>query len=194
MNYKRTTRKVNPLSLQKFRGGFSRVVSAVNYAALVSCFLMVFVVAVDVVLRKLRLGSIAGSNELTTYLMVPVCMLGIPALQAKGGHVWVDLFVRLFPYRFRCFWRCIVSVVETALIGLLAYGGYLKIAMFLRTSTTSDVLNLPKWIFAVAALVAFAEYFVLSLIDTMQLCLDGLRGEEKPAGDEGWSDEQVKGI
>ena len=185
---------MSPLSLQKLRDGFSRVVAAVNYAALASCFAMVFVVAIDVVLRKLRLGSIAGSNELTTYLMVPVCMLGIPALQAKGGHVWVDLFVRLFPYRFRCFWRCVVSVAETAVIALLAYGGYQKIIMFLRTSTTSDILNMPKWVFAVAVLVAFLEYLVLSLIDTLQFCLDGLRGEEKRADDDGWSDEQVKGI
>ncbi|MCL2121971.1 MAG: TRAP transporter small permease subunit [Clostridiales bacterium] len=180
--------------LQKLRGGFGRVVSVANYAALVSCFMMVFIVAVDVILRKLQLGSIAGSNELTTYLMVPVCMLGIPALQLKGGHVWVDLFVRLFPYRFRCFWRCAVSVVETGIIGLLAYGGYLKIVMFLRTSTASDILNMPKWIFAIAVLAAFAEYFVLSLIDTLQLCLDGARGGEKPVEDGGWSDGQVKGI
>jgi len=183
------------MQLQKFRAGFGRVVTFVNYAALIACFAMAFIVAIDVVLRKMRIGSISGSNELTTYLMVLVCMLGIPALQLKSGHVWVDLFVRVFPYRFRSFWRCAISVAETIVIAFLVYGGYNKIVMFMRTSTTTDVLHMPKWIFAVAALVAFAEYFVLSLIDTLQFFLDGVKGREQTAPeDEGWSDDQVKGI
>ena len=180
--------------LQKIRRGFGYIVNTVNYAALISCFLMAFIVAIDVVIRKMRLGSITGSNELTTYLMVFVCLLGIPTLQLKQGHIWVDLFVRLFHYRFRCIWRFIITAIETVLIALLAVGGYNKIVMFMDRATTTDVLHMPKSLFAVAGLVAFAELFVLSLIDALQFGLDAIKGERQPESVEGWSEEQAKGI
>jgi TRAP-type C4-dicarboxylate transport system permease small subunit len=180
--------------LRKIRSGFGRIVQVVNWAGLLSCFTMVVVVAVDVVLRKLRIGSIPGSNELTMYLMVLVCLLGIPVLQLKEGHVWVDLFVRLFPRRLRYFWRFAVMVVETGVVAMLAIGGYNKIVMFAARSTTTDVLRLPKSLFAVAGLVAFAEFFVLFAIDTLLLLRDGIKGDGQPADESGRTDEQVKGI
>ena len=182
------------MRLQKTRDGVGRVVNIIGYGALIPCFLMVFIVAFDVILRKLELDGINGSNELTTYLMVWVCMLGIPVLQYKDGHVWVNLLVNKFPYRFRCFWRCAIMAVETAVIALLAVGGYQKVMLFLEKTTTTDVLNMPKWIFAVAGFVAFAELFVLSFIDTIQLGIDGVKGEEPGVADDGWTDDQVKGI
>ena len=181
------------MKLQKIRGGIGSVANALNYLAVIPLFLMVFVVAVDIILRKLQVGRIHGSNELTMYFMVWICMLGIPVLYFKDGHIWINLFVNKMPYRFRCFWRCGVMIFETALIGLLAYGGWDKTVAFYMRNTTSDFLNMPKWIFAVAALAAFAEYFLLSLIDTVQFCIDGFYGEEKIVVDV-WSEDQVKGL
>ena len=181
------------MSLQKYRDGVGRIASIINYAALIPLFLMIFVVAIDVILRKLHAGRINGSNELTTYFMVWICMFGIPLLQYKDGHVWVNLFVNKFPYRFRCFWRFLIMSVETAMVAMLAYGGYEKIVSFYKMNAATDVLNMPKWFFAIAAFVAFAELFVLLLIDTAQLCIDGAEGKESLA-DEGWTDDQVKGI
>ena len=94
------------MKLQKFRAGFGRVVNGIGYVALVLLFVMVVVVAVDVVLRKVSNGAmrIDGSNEITGFFMVIVCTMWIPALQLKNGHILVTLFVDKFPYRFRCFW------------------------------------------------------------------------------------------
>lgn len=183
------------MNLQKIRNGIGGVAGVVSYAALAPMFLMVFVVAIDVLLRKAQLGRINGSNELTMYFMVWICMLGIPLLHFKDGHVWVNLFVNKFPYRLRCFWRCGIMAFETAVIGLLAYGGYDRVMSFYTKATTTDVLNMPKWIFALAGLVAFTEYFLLSLIDTVQYCVDGVRNETRAAAaGEGWTEEQAKGI
>lgn len=180
--------------LKKFRDGFGRFVNGVSYIGLVLLFAMVFIVAIDIILRKLQVGRINGSNELTTYFMVAVCSLGIPALQYKNGHVWVNLLVNKAPYRARCFWRAGVMVVETVVIFLLAYGGWQKVAFFYEKATTSDVLNLPKWIFALVAFIAFVEYFVLSLVDTIQLFIDGAKNEAPAIEESGWSEDEVKGI
>jgi TRAP-type C4-dicarboxylate transport system permease small subunit len=181
------------VKLQKVRKSIGNVVNAVNYGAMIPLFLMVFVAAIDVILRKTQAGRIHGSNELTMYFMVWICMLGIPTLHFKDGHVWINMFVNKFPYRFRCFWRCAIMAAETAVIGLLAIGGYDKVMAFYTRSTTSDILNMPKWVFAAAGLVAFAEYFLLSLIDTIQFCVEGIHGEENFV-DDVWNDEQVKGV
>ena len=181
------------MKLQKIRTGVGRVTQITSYAGMLSCFVMVFIVAIDIIMRKAGIGRITGSNEITTYFMVWVCALGIPLLQVKDGHVWVNLLVNKFPYRFRCFWRFAILLVETLVIALLAVGAYQEVAFFLQRSTTTDILNMPKWIFAAAVLVAFVEYFLLSLIDTILIFFDGVKGEEQIAEDS-WSDDQVKGI
>lgn len=182
------------MKLQKFRSGFGRVVNAVSYIGMVLLFAMVVIVAIDVILRKIGVGSIKGSNEMTTYFMVAICMLGIPALQQKDGHVWVNLLVNKFPYRFRCFWRCVIMALETLIVGLLVYGAWDKVTALYSRGTTTDILNWPKWIFAVAALVAFVEFFVLVLVDTIQLGIDGVKNEPPEPGSEGWKEDEVKGI
>ena len=179
--------------MKKVRSVVSKIILGVNYIALAICFCMVFVVAIDVILRKVGGQGIQGSNELTTFFLVPVCMLGIPALQVKDGHVWVNMFVNKFPYRFRNIWRGVILLVETAIVGLLAYGGYEKVIYFFSKNAHTDILHMPKYLFAVSCLVGFAEFFIICLIDTIQLFIDGASGKEEPK-EEGWSDDQVKGI
>ena len=196
------------MKLQKFRAGFGRIVIGIGYVALVMLFVMVVVVAVDVVLRKISGGSmrIDGSNEITGFFMVVVCTMWIPALQLKKGHIWVTLFVDKFPYRFRCFWLCVIMLLETVVIALLTIGAYRKVidlftvgkraegAPWWLSGRLTDVLNLPMWIFAVFVLIAFAEYFIISLIDTIQLCIDGVKNEPPAPEEKSWSEDEVKGI
>ena len=196
------------MKLQKFRAGFGRVVNGIGYVALVLLFVMVIVVAVDVILRKVSNGAmrIDGSNEITGFFMVIVCTMWIPALQLKNGHILVTLFVDKFPYRFRCFWLCVIMLLESAVIALLAVGAYRKVIDLFTVSKRAegspwwmsgrltDVLNLPMWIFAVFVLIAFVEYFIITFIDTIQLCIDGIKNKPPKPGDKGWSEDEVKGI
>jgi len=184
------------VKLQKFRNGFSRIVTGIGYVGLVFMFAMVVIVAVDVVGRKVSGGSmrIRGSNELTQFFMIIVCSLGIPVLQIKKGHIWVPLFVDRFPYRFRCFWVFGISVVETGVIAMLCLGAYNKVADLITTGRPTDVLNIPQWIFAVVMVVAFVEYFILSLIDTIQYLIDGVKNEPPKPEEKGWTEDEVKGV
>ena len=193
------------MKLQKFRDGFGRVVLGVGYLGLAFLFVMVVIVAVDVILRKATGGAlrIDGSNEVTALSMVVVCSLWIPALQLKRGHIWVTLFVDKFPYRFRCFWLFGITAIETAVIAMLVIGSYRRVIDLLSTGRQSDVLGLPWWLFAVVVLIAFIEYFVISLIDTIQFCVDGMQSDTTAPGGknfrlrftrDGWTDDDVKGI
>jgi len=183
------------VKLQKARTAFGKVITGVGYLAFAALFVMVFIVAVDVILRKTGVGRIHGSNEYTTSVMVIICMLGIPVLQYKKGHVWVPLFVTKYPKKMQPYFMFGVMLVETVIVAFMAIGGYQKIVMFAERHTTTDVLNIPRSWLAVIALIGIVEYFVLMIMDTIQLFLDGRKGPELAESEaEGWSEDDVKGI
>ena len=183
------------MKLQKARTAFGKVIIGVGYLAFAALFVMVFIVAVDVILRKLGIGRITGSNEYTTSVMVIICMLGIPVLQLKQGHVWVSLLVHKYPKKMQPYWMFGIMVVETLVIAVMIWGCYNKIIMFASRHTTTDVLNIPRSWLAVIALIGLVEYLVIVAMDTMQLFLDARKPAElADSKDEGWSEDDVKGI
>ena len=165
--------------MEKIRNVFGKIVTGVNYVGLASCFVMVFVVAIDVILRKVSGAqvSIKGSNEFSAYFLVVVCMLAIPAFQVKKGHIWVNMFVDMFPAKLRTVWLAVVHLIEVAVCALLSYGAVLKLQNFLNTGTTTDVLNMPKWPFALVCLIGFLELTILLLMDTIQLVINAATGK-----------------
>ena len=167
--------------IKKIRRGFSWFVGGVNYLGLASCFVMVFVVAIDVIIRKLSHASISikGSNEFSAYFMVVIVMLAIPTLRITKGHVWVSMFVDMFPPRFRLYWLGFIQVIELAVFAMLTYGGWLKLMNFISTGTTTDVLNMPKWPFALVCLIGFAEMTIFMILDTIQTFADAAHFSSK---------------
>ena len=163
--------------MEKIRSAFGKFVSGLNYIGLAACFVMVFVVAIDVILRKITGAqvSIKGSNEFSAYFLVVICLLGIPTLQVKKGHVWVNMFVDMFPAKMRTVWLAAVHVLEVIACALLTYGAVHKLQNFLSTGTTTDVLNMPKWPFALICLIGFAELTILILMDTIQLIINAVK-------------------
>ena len=160
--------------MEKIRNGFGKFVSGLNYIGLAACFVTVFVVAIDVILRKVSGAqlSVKGSNEFSAYFLVVICLLAIPTFQVKKGHIWVNMFVDMFPAKMRTIWLAVIHVIEVAVCSLLSYGALLKLQSFIKTGTSTDVLNMPKWPFALACLIGFVELTILLLFDTIQLFMD----------------------
>ena len=77
---------------------------------------------------------------------------------------------------------------------MLSIGAYNKATDLITTGRPTDVLNIPQWIFAVIMFVAFIEYFILSVIDTIQYCVDGVKNEPPKLDEKGWTDDEVKGV
>lgn len=157
--------------MEKFRNTFGKFVRGINFIGLACCFATVFIVAIDVILRKVSGAtvSIKGSNELAAYFMVVIVMLAIPVLQLKKGHIWVNMFVDKFPPRLRSCWLGVVQLIELVVFAMFTYGAVLKLQNFLSTKTATDVLNMPKWPFALIILIGFAEMTILVCIDMIQM-------------------------
>jgi len=170
--------------LIKLRNTIAKIINYVNYIAMAACFACVFVVAIDVILRKVsgqRL-SITGSNEISTFLLLVMCMLSIPMLQIKKGHVWVNMFVDMFPSKMRSIWLGIILLLETFLCiafcyGCIAYGSAVAVR-------TSDLLKLPWRPFAYVSAFGFLEFAVILIVDTIQCFVDACHGGEAKNADE----------
>ena len=170
----------------KFRRGFSLFVGGINYLGLASCFVMVFVVAIDVIIRKMSHStiSIKGSNEFSAYFMIVIVMLAIPTLRITKGHVWVSMFVDKFPERLRGWWIFGLHLIELVVFAMLTYGSVLKLASFFSTGTTTDVLNMPKWPFALICFIGFAEMTVFMIIDSIQVYSNTVHNKSIPTAED----------
>lgn len=161
--------------MEKFRSNYSKVVGAINYVGMASCFVMVFVVAIDVILRKVSHAtvSIKGSNEFAAYFLVVIVMLAIPTLRTTKGHIYVSMFVDKFPVNFRKHWMNVIQIIEMIVFAMFTYGSIMKLQNFLSTGTTTDVLNMPKWPFALVCVICFAEMTIYMLIDIILMYKNG---------------------
>lgn len=155
--------------MKRIREIFARVVRAFNYAGMAACILTIAVVSVNAVVRKISGGviSVPGTNEITAYAMVVMCMLGIPMLQIRNGHIRVTLLTDRLPPKGRRVWMTVIGLIETAVLGVLTWAGVRKMLQLIRFNNVSDVLEIPAWPFALAALIGLAEMTALVLMDTI---------------------------
>ena len=144
-----------------------------------ACFICVFIVAIDVILRKASHAevSIPGSNEMSQYLLVVMCMFAIPTLQIKKGHVLVDMFVNMFPAKMRSIWMGVILLLETLIACAFVYG----CASYAATNAgrLTDVLNMPYEPFCYLCAFGFLEFAVILAVDTIQCFIDAAHGGEK---------------
>lgn len=167
--------------MEKIRNKVAKVINAINYVGMAVCFVMVFVVAFDVILRKVsgQHYSIKGSNEFSQYFLVVMCMLAIPALQVKKGHVWVNMFVDKFPAKFRSYWMGVITLIETLVSAAFCYGCFSYATSLITSGRASDVLNMPLWPFTFVCSLGFLEFTVILLIDTIMFFQDGAKSGKK---------------
>ena len=158
--------------MEKVRSAVAKVVNGVNYVGMLACFVCVFVVAIDVILRKVsgQTLGITGSNEISQYLLLIMCMTAIPMLQVKKGHVLVNMFVDKLPVRGRNRWYGVVMLLETIVAAAFCYGCFSYASVV--SNRLSDMLKLPNAPFCYICSFGFLELTVLFAIDTIQYFID----------------------
>ena len=137
----------------------------------------------DVILRKVsgQELSIKGSNEFSSYFLIVIVMFAIPVMQVKKGHVWVDMFVNMFPKKLHNVWMGVVLFVEAVVSAALCYASVLQAITLFGNGRATDVLNLPWWPFAIVCAVGFLELFIVIAIDCIQYFIDAGKPVEKTA-------------
>lgn len=134
---------------------------------------MVALTFADVIGRRIVGKPIYGANDITEHLMALVVFAGLPLVTAAGAHLTIDLLDKFVNRPWMGWWRVLVSLLVTAILGLIAW-------LFLKhgfnaskISEVSQALRAPRaplYFFiatscALSAIAAFAITFTGPMID-----------------------------
>lgn len=121
--------------------------SLMSVAAIAMAAIML-VVTLDATLRYTMSAPLIWSYDLIgLYLMVAVFFLALPDTLNHHGHIAVDLFQSLIPFRLRHFFLGIGYALSTWVMVLIAWGAYGRFyTAFMRDERIAAQIPWPTWI------------------------------------------------
>jgi len=145
-----------------------RAVTNASNAVGVSLLLaMMFLLTADVTLRYAVNRPIAGSLELTEFMMAAVVFLGLAYAQAQRAHVRVDLIVTRLPRRPQAALDSITLLLSILLYAFIAWKGYERAVELLQKGLVSDLLRIPHFPFRILVAIG-AALLCLELVLTLR--------------------------
>ena len=105
---------------------------------------MVALTFADVVGRRLVGKPIYGANDITEHLMALVVFAGLPLVTAAGAHLTIDLLDKLVSQPWMAWWRVLVSVLVTLVLGVIAWLFVKHGLNASRISEVSQALRVPR--------------------------------------------------
>jgi TRAP-type C4-dicarboxylate transport system permease small subunit len=115
----------------------------------------------DVVGRAFFNKPIAGSFELSEYMLAVIVLLGAAYTQQVKGHVGVDFVTKRFSPRIQAALEALTTLVSLLVVAILVWQGYLE---GVHEKAVSDQLRIPQWPFkllvAVGGLLLWLELLV----------------------------------
>ena len=143
----------------------SHISRAVNYAALAILVIMMLLTVSDVIMRYITSRTIAGSTELTEYMMVCVVFLGLGLCAANGKHIKVDLLVSHFSEKAQAINDSIMHFLILIISVLIAWNGFREAEVTRELNIESTLLGIPSFPFylimafgcAILAIVVLAQ-------------------------------------
>jgi TRAP-type C4-dicarboxylate transport system permease small subunit len=113
---------------------------------------MMFLTAVDVIMRYFFNRPILGSYEITAYMMAVFVPFGLAYCAFSKGHVYVELLVSRFSPKIEAIISSITYLVSFGIFLLITWRAALYVKVTFYSGTTSAVLHIP--IFPFVATVA----------------------------------------
>ena len=128
-------------------GALRRANRLVALALGAALLVMVLYVLADVITRKLALGRVEGSEEISGYVMAALASWGLAYTLAERAHVRIDLIrQRLIPAR-QALMDLFAMIVTNAVVLLVAFECWPVLAMTLKRGAEANTpLSTPLWI------------------------------------------------
>jgi len=151
----------------------NRLICAVGAVFLIPLMLLT---TGEVIGRNLFDRPIAGTVELSEYLLAVFILLGVAYTQQVKGNVAVSILVSRLPFRGQMVLNVVSTLLSLFILALLAWQGLI---VGLEEKTVSDMLRVPQYPFRI--LVAMAAFFTCLelLIDLVEGVSRLLRGSSE---------------
>ncbi len=132
-------------------------------------FIMMLLTASDVIFRYIFNRPIAGSIELTEFMMATMVSFGIAYCAVLDGHVSVDVVVSLLPKKVRTIIGIITTLLSLGLFLLITWQNVLYIKEIFDSGLESPVLLLPAYPYIAAVAIGFGALCLVLLMNFFQL-------------------------
>ena len=133
--------------IENLHGALRRVNRLIAMILGVMLLLTVAFILIDVVLRKFRLGSLGGSDEISGYVMAAVASWGLACGLIERAHVRIDLVRQKLAAPRRAVMDIFAMIVTNGVILLIAWQCWPVLQKTLeRGSRANTPLETPLWI------------------------------------------------
>ncbi len=148
-------------SLEKVIYTLSRWLSILS---MVAATIMMFLVTVDVFMRRALNRPILGSYEIGKELLVIVVFCGVAYVMTVKGHVMVDTLTRLYPRRLQVVVAGIAHFLSLLIIALISWQSAAYGFEMFRVGETSVLLRIVFYPFIFVVAFGSAVLFLVILV------------------------------
>lgn len=146
-----------------------KVIRALSYWACCAGMLLIIPLMLmttsDVISRSFFNKPIAGSFELSEYLLAVIILLAAAYTQQVKGHVWVDFFTVKFSQPVQNVFRVATDLASLFIIAVLVVMGYVQAH---EERAVSDMLRIPQWPFKMLVCVGGLLLWLELLLDLFE--------------------------
>jgi len=153
------------VKVNKIINTITRVLLAVSAAVLT---MMMFLTAVDVVMRYVFRLPIPGAFELAEYMMAFIIPFAIAYCAVQKGHVSVELFFKRLPKFLQNSTQFVVSLLTLVFAAIMTWQNFLYIGETYRDQLASSVLLIPVYPFIIPVAIGLGIYALAILLQILQ--------------------------
>lgn len=164
---------------------FDKISLFLTRISTVILWVIVVLVAFNIVSRKLFNFTIAGMIEIVQYGMLTVMALAMARTTFSGGHVTVSIITGRLPKAAQNFIAFITLLLSAALVAIAAYVCILNIPRTIASGLTTERYKIPMYlVYAVMSfgLVTSGLTFIFNAISAL-LGIGGKAPKEKEGGE-----------
>jgi TRAP-type C4-dicarboxylate transport system permease small subunit len=164
--------------LQRLRRAYGRLLHAFGLVSAVATFMMLLLVAANVIGRYLFNAPITGAFEITESLLVVGIMLGLALTQYHDGHIRVTILTRRMPPSWARYAKIFALIIGAVFFAWCAYASW-------RFAYQSYSFNEQEWGTITFPLypVKFVVFLGVVLL-TVQFVLDAIDDIAKPSSED----------
>ena len=151
--------------MEKLIHAVSKMLLAVSAAALT---IMMFLTAVDVVMRYVLRLPIPGAFELAEYMMAFIIPFAIAYCALQNGHVSVELLFKKVPKFLQSSIRFVTSFLTLIFAAIMTWQNFLHIGETYRDHLASSVLLIPVYPFIIPVAIGLGVYALAVLLQIFQ--------------------------
>ena len=143
-------------TLKYFDAAFGRFYEIVGTLVGISIAGFVLGIAIDLFLRLLKIGTLAGVQELIEYTLFAGVFMTAPWLLRLGAHVRVDLLLSNVPQSAQVLLERIIDVIGIIICLAMAWFSWINLSnSWMFNAVQRKYYNVPEWILLCVVLVSF---------------------------------------